>query len=138
MLKIKPNEAMVRGKLGLALAAIGRRDEAVQHLAAVADHDPDLSYGDALLGWIYYLEGLPADSAHHYEIAIEKTPWNAKLQYQYALTLVELDRLEAAEQCLRTALKIDPAHQPAHNELNKLLQRRIGKNQTDIPKLRLP
>ncbi|MEO2016833.1 MAG: tetratricopeptide repeat protein [Fuerstiella sp.] len=124
MLQIKPNEAMVRGKLGLALASIGRRDEAVEQLTTVADHDPDLPYGDALLGWIYYLEDLPADSAHHYEIAIEKTPWNAKLQYQYALTLVKLDRLEAAEQCLRTALKIDPAHQPARDEINKLFRRK--------------
>ncbi len=132
MLEAKPNEAMVHGKLGLALASAGRTEEAIEQLSAVTEFDPDLAYGDALLGWIYYLDNRFDDSARHYQLAIEKTPFEAKLQYQYALTLIRLDEPQAAEQCLRTALEIDPSHQQARQEL-AAQQRRGNMGQTPLP-----
>ena len=126
LLHRSPHEAMAHGKLGLALASIGRETEAMEHLTAVAKHDPDLAYGDALLGWIHYLKQQPRESARHYRIAIGKQPYDAKLHYQYGLTLLALNQQQSAEQSFRTALEINPGHHDARLQLVNLLRSRFG------------
>jgi tetratricopeptide (TPR) repeat protein len=123
VLDIKPDLAAAHGKLGTLYASIGRNDRAVEHLQAVARHDPDSAYGQTMLGWLAYLQGRAEEAVEAYERAEEIEPFNAKINFHMALALVKLERWPEARDRFRRVLTIEPNHTEACHGLSQVLRR---------------
>ena len=118
----KPNWAVAHSKLGTLSAVTGHKDRAIQHLEAVARDDPDNASGLAMLGWLAYLDGRPADATEFYRRAVEIEPFDAKLNYHWGLALLRLDRWADAGERFGQALTIDPNHAGASQGLSHALR----------------
>lgn len=125
ILEVKPNWAVVHGKLGTLYAATGQFDRAIPHLEAVARHDPDDQSGFAMLGWLAYLQERPAEAIEFYRKADEIEPHAAKINYHWGLALVKLGRWPDAADRFRRTVAIDPNHAGALQGLSHAL-REIG------------
>src|SRR5439155_21515364 len=110
ILTIRPNWPLAHGKLGSAYAAAGKRDLAVKHVQAVAQHDPDDAYGWMMLGWLAYLDGNGEEAVEAYRRADAVEPFNAKAHYHWGLALAQLNRLAEAVAHFQKALEADPNH----------------------------
>jgi tetratricopeptide (TPR) repeat protein len=110
ILTVKPDHALAHGKLGSCYAVTGRKDLAVEHLQAVALHDPDLPYGYEMLGWLAYLGNRSEEAVDFYRRANAIEPLNAQINHRWGLALVKLARWEEAGDCFRRVLTIDPRH----------------------------
>src|SRR5262245_33473953 len=110
LLPLKPDYAKIHGKLGLAYASLGQRQRAVKHLQAVATFDPDDPYGMALLGWLAYLDDRAEEAAAAYRQADEISPFIAKINYPWSLSLAKLGRWDEAAERFRHVLAINPYH----------------------------
>jgi len=129
MLKLKPNHAGAHGRLGMLYAVNQQRDLATEHLQAVERYDPNDQYGESMLGWLAYLDGRWEESREHYQRADEITPFNAKINYQLAMTLTKLNRLPDAVQQFRQTLTIDPQHVEACRGLSLALRQQGQPNE---------
>lgn len=132
MLRVKPDDAQARGKLGTALAALGRNDEAIEHWKLVADHDPDDPYGYAMLGWLAYLQNRLEDSVEAYRRADEVDPFQSRINYHWGLALSKMGRWNDAEERFRHVLAIDPRHVGGHEGLAQAL-RNLGQPADALP-----
>ncbi|MBO0697785.1 MAG: tetratricopeptide repeat protein, partial [Zavarzinella sp.] len=110
VLAVKPDFAPAHSKLGTLYAATGQFDRATEHLARVAKDDPDNASGLAMLGWLAYLGGRGQEAVEYYRQADEIEPFDAKINYHWALALIRLDRWADAADRLRRVLRIDPTH----------------------------
>ncbi|MDB5310484.1 MAG: c-type cytochrome precursor [Gemmataceae bacterium] len=122
ILTVKPDLAVAHSKLGTLYAQGGQTDRAVEHLAAVARHDPDNASGLAMLGWLAYLEDRPADAADAYRRAEQIEPFDAKINYHWGLSLIKLGRWPDAATRFRRALTIDPGHAGGYQGLSHALR----------------
>ncbi len=122
ILKLKPTHAGAHGRLGMLHAINQQTDLATEHLQAVERHDPNDQYGESMLGWLAYLGGRWEESRQHYQHADEITPFNAKINYQLAMTLTKLNRLPEAVQQFQQTLTIDPQHVEACRGLSFVLR----------------
>ena len=84
-----------------------------------------------MLGWLAYLGGRWEESRQHYQHADEITPFNAKINYQLAMTLTKLNRLSEAIPQFQQTLHIDPQHVEACRGLSLVL-RQQGQTQEAI------
>jgi tetratricopeptide (TPR) repeat protein len=108
LLKLKPDMALVHGKLGTAYAVNGQRKLAAEHLRKVAECDPYDAYGEALLGWLAYLDQRYDDSLEAYRRAAQIEPYESQIQFRMGLALARLDRVAEAIEHFRLALEIEP------------------------------
>ncbi len=130
-LALHPRQAEAHGRLGTLLVNDGRREEGIAHLKLVAEYDPDNSYGDAMLGWIHYLERDFTTSDQHYRQAHEREPWSAQLHYQHGLVRLGMNDRQGAEEHWNQTLEIHPAHSEAAIALCELL-RQAGRHDEAI------
>ncbi len=110
VLEIRPDDASVHSQMGSAFAALGKHDEAVKHLEAVAVHDPDDASGLTLLAWMEYIDGRPERSAALSARADAIDPANARVHYQWGLALLKLQRWAEATAHFSAVLTIQPRH----------------------------
>lgn len=112
----------------IALAALGRADEAVAYYRRRADNLPNdpaaaHAFAIALQATHAYAEAEQTAgkaAAHGYR--------NAALSYTHARSLVALGAFERAEAALRECLQMEPQHTEAHAELARLVWIRTGDN----------
>jgi tetratricopeptide (TPR) repeat protein len=123
VLKVKPDWARAHGKLGTLYAAMGDRAKAVEHLRAVAEHDPDDPYGYNMLGWLAYLDGKGTEAAELFRRADEIQPFTAEINYRWGLSLLALERWTDAAARFRHALTVDPNHAGSCQGLSHALRR---------------
>jgi tetratricopeptide (TPR) repeat protein len=126
ILRVKPDAAIVHGKLGLAYYMTGRRDLGNEELLAVSRYDPDEPYGLAELGWLKYLEGKHQEAVELYQKANEVEPFDAKILSHCGLALLKLGQPAEAAERLHQAVAIDPRNAEACQALSHAL-RRLGK-----------
>jgi tetratricopeptide (TPR) repeat protein len=115
ILRVKPDTARIHGKLGTLYAIVGQKEQAHEHLRAVAKYDPDDPYGYAMLGWLAYLDGRFEAALEAYLQADELDPYRSKIKYEMGLVLLKLARWPEAAEQFRQALAIDPRHAGALN-----------------------
>jgi tetratricopeptide (TPR) repeat protein len=132
ILNVKPDLAIAHGKLGTAYAILGQHGLAVEHLQAVAQYDPDDSYGYMMLGWMAYLQDRAEQAVAAYRHADEVEPYNAKINYDLGLALAKLGRLPEAIACFRRVLVIDPNHAGGCQALSHAL-RQEGRGSEALP-----
>jgi tetratricopeptide (TPR) repeat protein len=123
VLAVKPDHAVAHGRLGMLDAEAGKKESAVEHLRAVARHDPNSDYGYSMLGWMAYLDGNFEEASAAYRKADAIEPYDAKINYHWALALARLQRWAEAADHFRQVLRIDPRHTGACQGLAHVLGR---------------
>jgi tetratricopeptide (TPR) repeat protein len=107
-----PLKRMAEMQLGLNLADIGRNDEAIDHLRALVDSDPDDMRAYLALGGVYSAGKDYARSAELYDRAVARigTPvrehWS--IFYHRGISYERLKQWEKAEPNFRKALELEP------------------------------
>jgi tetratricopeptide (TPR) repeat protein len=122
MLVVKPDFAVVHSKLGTLYSTTGRIEKAIEHLEAVARHDPDNAAGLGMLGWLAFLSGRSKESAEFYRRADEIEPFDARINYPWALALLQSSDATQATERFRHVLAIDPKHIAAYQGLAEALR----------------
>jgi tetratricopeptide (TPR) repeat protein len=131
ILRVKPDAAIVHGKLGLAYYITGRRDQGAEELLAVSRYDPDEPYGLAELGWLKYLQGKHQEAVDLYRRANEIEPYDATILSHWGLALLKFGHSAEAVDRLHRAVAIDPRNVGACQALSIAL-RRQGKFEESI------
>ncbi|OQM74949.1 tetratricopeptide repeat protein [Manganibacter manganicus] len=116
-----PLKEVAELQLGLNLADLGRQDEAVSHLKALVDANPDDMRGYLALGGVYGSKENFRAAADLYDKAVEhlKTPdkgdWN--IFYQRGIAYERLKEWPKAEPNFRKALELNPDQPQVMNYL---------------------
>ena len=107
-----PMKRLAEMQLGLNLADVDRHDEAIGHLSALVEEDPDDMRGYLSLGGVHGSRKDYAAAAELYDRAAARLPdpspenWN--IFYQRGIAYERLKKWEQAEPNFRTALKLRP------------------------------
>ncbi len=104
--------------LGLALARLGRFEEAENHLREALRLEPGSPGVATNLGSLMLDRGRAADAVGWLERAVELAPGDARARAALGEAYARLGRYAAAEAQLAEALRIDPANQAARNSLD--------------------
>ncbi|MGI8982462.1 MAG: tetratricopeptide repeat protein [Pirellulaceae bacterium] len=123
ILALKPDLPLVHGKLGSVYASLGQKEKAREHLEAVSRFDPDEPYGEAMLGWLAYLDGRHGEALEHYRRAEEMEPRNVKVKNNRGLAHLGAGQWEEAEASFTKVLALDPKHSGAYQGLSHSLRR---------------
>ncbi|MBI2803582.1 MAG: hypothetical protein HYX68_01195 [Planctomycetes bacterium] len=123
LLEMKPDDAKAHGKLGVLLSAIGKQDEAVRNLQAVAKLDPNDSFGLSMLASMAYMEGRAEDAAALCAKADAIDPYDAKIHYLWGTALLKLDRVAEAGKLFGLTVTIDPRHALGNQAYSETLRR---------------
>lgn len=126
MLSLKPDYALAWGKLGTIHALQKQPELAVECLQKVRQFDPDITYGESMLGWLCYLEGRNEEALKYFRSADEIEPFNATINLRLGLVLSKLEQFDGARQHFEKTLVIDPKNIEACQNLVSVL-RRLGK-----------
>lgn len=124
VLRAEPDQLDARYNLANCLAAIGQFNEAVEHFRVVARRRPDdgaardhltaalQEGGNALLS-----AGSAQQAADHYREALALRPDNADVHNNLGSALLELGELAEAVAQFESALRLDPQHAVARDNL---------------------
>jgi tetratricopeptide (TPR) repeat protein len=123
ILKVKPDQAIAHGKLGMLYWMTGRKEEAVAELGQVAKYDADEPYGCSVLAWMKYLQGKPEEALEFYRRADEIEPFDPQINYKWGLALLKVGQSSEAGERFRQALRADPRHAGACQSLSHVLRR---------------
>jgi tetratricopeptide (TPR) repeat protein len=120
-LALEPLQPEALHFLGIALAQLGRYDEALPSLSLMLRLQPDNAaahnhYGNALAGLSRHEQALEV-----YDRAIRLEPSLADAHYNRGVMLAALGRHEAAVKSYEAAITLDPRHARAHNNLGNAL-----------------
>ena len=125
LLKIEPNLSKAHLELGTLYAAIGRSNEAVEHLSIATERDSNDPSAHAMLGWLEHLKGNSGAALNHYRRAAAIEPWGAKIQQMVGVCLMNLGEYDAAAKAFLQSLRIDPKLDASVNYLRQILRVRI-------------
>ena len=120
--------ADAHANLGVALAQLGRDEEAVTQFTTALQLDPTLPGPYQQLAKTFARLGRPAAAADHYADAVRLAPAQAGIRNDYGVLLARLDRLPEATEQLREAIRLQPDYADARANLGNvlLLQERVG------------
>jgi tetratricopeptide (TPR) repeat protein len=107
--------------LGVALAAEGRLEEAMQRYRAALRLEPNLSEAHLNLGNVLLVQGRTAEALPHLRAAVRLAPDDAPARVQLGAALRLQGQLTQAERELRAALASSPSLPAASQELSALL-----------------
>lgn len=126
-LRRDPNNAVAHLELAKALGALGRKEEAFEHLKRSADLEPGRAETHHYVGVFFLERGQLAAARDAFEraLGIDANYYRSQL----GLGLVELGegRLEEAENRFRAVLRLNPGNADAQRKLTELAARRLGK-----------
>ncbi|TAN08568.1 MAG: tetratricopeptide repeat protein [Rhodanobacteraceae bacterium] len=110
----------------IALAGLGRADEAVAFYRRRADDSPDDPAAAHALAIALQATHADAEAERTAGHAAARGYRNASLSYTHARSLVALGAFERAEAALRDCLRMEPQHTEAHAELARLVWIQCG------------
>lgn len=108
-------------KLGEALAAQGKTDEAVRHYYEALRIKPDLVAAHLNLGVALREEGKINEAVEHFSMALRAEPDCAEAYYELGVTLEKQGNFDAAVKHYSEALRIKPEFVKGHNNLGIVL-----------------
>jgi len=120
-LAIKPDIAFAHYNLGLALAAQGRKDEAVVQYNLAIRAQPDYAPAHNNLGNVLAAQDKKDEAISEYKLALKAKPDYADAHYNLALALGGRGKADLAIMHYRLALKAQPDYALAHNNLANAL-----------------
>ncbi len=107
------DQEMIYG-YGLALAQVGKRDEAVKQLKRVQAKNALDPYILTDLGRIYYLDGRYEEALDTLEGAVTLTANNPEGLFYLGRSQMELGQLKKAAETFETAIRVDSQYLPAY------------------------
>ena len=110
-------------KLGEALAAQGKTDEAVRHYYEALRIKPDLVAAHLNLGVALRTEGKINEAVEHFYMALRTKHDCAEAYYELGVTLEKQGNFDAAVRHYSEALRIKPEFVKGHNNLGIVLAR---------------
>jgi tetratricopeptide (TPR) repeat protein len=116
-LQLWPDFADAHNNLGLALSALGRNEEAVEHFQAAVKLRPDDGQTHSNLGNALRALGNTDEALEHFRKAVELNPRLALAHTNLGQFLVDLGRAEEALPHCKEAVALDPNLAEAHNNL---------------------
>ena len=108
-------------KLGEALAAQGKTDEAIRHYYEALRIKPDLVAAHLNLGVALRKEGKINEAVEHFYMALRAKPDCAEAYYELGVTLEKQGDFDAAVRHYSEALRIKPEFVNGHNNLGIVL-----------------
>jgi Flp pilus assembly protein TadD len=112
-----PSVASARHMLAMALAAQGKRDEAIaelQHVLAVGQASASVH---GLMGELLLESGQHAEAVTHLERSLSRRPNDARMHNVLGTALARIGRLREAEVHFRRATELDPAMEAARSNV---------------------
>lgn len=122
LLGVKPDHALAWGKLGLIHALKKEPELADECLRKVSQCDPDMTYGESMLGWLRYLDGRNQEALEFFRRADEIEPFNSTINLRLGLVLLKLEQFDAARKQFEKTLVIDPNNLEACRNLVSVLR----------------
>ncbi len=115
--RIRPNDPVVNNALGSALLANGAVGAGIERLKAALAARPGYFDAHYNLGIAYSSQDDSRAAAHEFGEAARLKPADANAHANYGAALAQLGRLVEAKRQLEAALKIEPGHQLARENL---------------------
>jgi tetratricopeptide (TPR) repeat protein len=107
-LGLNPNDAKAHNKLGQALLAMGKSDDAYGHLRKAAELDPTLDEAHYFLGIIFRSHNNNSQAKVAFENSLALNPNQPKAHGNLGFVLLELKDFAGAQQHFQAALKTNP------------------------------
>ncbi len=125
----EPRNANAHLELGKTLGALGRKEDAFDHLARAVELSPDLVEAHHYIG-LYFLEREQWDGAREaFQTAIGLDPDYYRSHTGLGLVALAEGKLEEAERELQTALKLNPADDAVRHKLGEVSEARRASGQ---------
>jgi tetratricopeptide (TPR) repeat protein len=121
-LSVEPDQPDVANSSGIALARLGRLDEARARFEAALRVDPEHAEAARNLGSVLAAAGRREEAIAAYEQALRAKPDFVDAHEDVAVLLEEAGALDRAEAHLRAAVRLDPDSLDAHARLGALLR----------------
>lgn len=119
--RIEPRYAVSQYNYGLILVALGKEDEALEHLAAAAKLDPNNADAQFNLGIFFLQKNRFTNAAQCFEATLKIRPNFATGHYRLGQALAKQSQFSEAAVQLREALRLQPDFPEAKQELDALL-----------------
>ncbi len=113
--------AFIFRNLGLALAHLGRNQEAISALERFTDMDREDMSAMGLLGDLYFAEGQCKQALEKYEKCLSGSPGDALGIYKLAECYRVMGHKDSAIMGYRRVLEIDPEFKPAQEKLSEII-----------------
>ena len=127
----RPLNPAAHSGLGMALAAAGRRPEAIGEFEEVLRLLPDDVAAHVALGNLLSEAGRPAEGLEHLATALRLRPDDPEAHQNRGAVLDRMGQTEAAVREYELALRLKPRFPEAHNDLSDAL-RRLGRTPAAI------
>ncbi len=115
ILKVQPGDYDAQNG-GIALARVGKFDEAIEHFNRAIQIDPGTANAYNNLGFTFIQQGKFDKAEPQLIKALQLDPNNAKIHYQFARILTKKNNFEKAVTHLKEALRLDPNYiEPVNN-----------------------
>ncbi len=118
--RIEPRYAISQYNYGLALIALGHREEALEHLAAAARLDPGNADAQFNLGVFFLQQKRWTHAAQCFHATLKLKPDSAAAHFRLGQALVQLQKLPEAAVQFREALRLQPDFPDAKKQLDAL------------------
>jgi tetratricopeptide (TPR) repeat protein len=122
-LNVTNNNDVAHQKLGEALAAQGKTDEAIRHYYEALRIKPDLVAAHLNLGVTLRENGKINEAVEHFSMALRAEPDCAEAYYEFGVTLEKQGNFDAAVRHYSEALRIKPEFVKGHNNLGNAMAR---------------
>ena len=116
-----PELSLAHNNLGMALAAQGKTEEAIQHYKQALRTKPDYPLANNNLANALAGQGRTEEALLHYELAVRAQPDYADAHYNLALAFAKQGRREEAILHYRATIKAQPDYALAQNNLANAL-----------------
>jgi tetratricopeptide (TPR) repeat protein len=122
--KTHPNDEDVHYNLGIALARLGKNDEAIKEYAEAVRILPD--YAEAQNNWgnLLLRMGKRDEAIQHFKEAVKSAPDYASAWNNYGTAAQELGRTDEAKEYFKKAVDLDTNYWQAHFNLGSALLQR--------------
>ena len=120
-LRLDPNDAKARVRLGFAQSSLGKRAAAIEQFERAIELDPRDDEAHLHLGLIWLNQARYAQAQSEFETALRLNPNNYLAHGNLGLLHMNQGHWQAAETHLRSALQLNPADAVAQENLKSVL-----------------
>lgn len=120
-LAVTADNAPAHNNMGTALAAVGKREEALAHYQEAVRLDPNNPHYQNNLGTAFLRAGQPAAAVEHYQAALSADPKFAEAYSNLGTLFLSQHRLGEAITNLSEAVRVDPENGLARSNLGNAL-----------------
>jgi tetratricopeptide (TPR) repeat protein len=122
-LELNPNNALVHGTLGVALARQDKLDEAIRHFSQAISLEPGYVDAHYSLGQAMARKGKVTEAIRHFSAVLRFQPDHAEAHGYLGSLLLAGGMLKEATVHLSEAIRLDPNYADAHYNMGQVMYR---------------